>query len=187
MGIIPTTTTCAHAATNDGGHVNHAIQTRDEARHHNCTCDGYVRTATGSYRRGVGTTFINDAPIGRVTKKRCNKHALNQGQGQGQRGFYCSKCQENGTDHVYKECPKWHNCILCHGEGHYMYMCPWPHYGCTMGFCYMDDGHRNLSHCCPKSGFLHYGQLDYMYNYDAIDHYEGALQWAENDAKNPHE
>jgi hypothetical protein len=66
---IPTATTCTHAATNDGSHVDHAIQARDEARHHNRTHNGYTRTATGSYRRGVGTTFINDAPIRRVTKK----------------------------------------------------------------------------------------------------------------------
>jgi hypothetical protein len=187
MGIVPTATTCAHATANDGGHVDHAIQARDEARHHNRTHDGYTRTATGSYRHGVGTTFIDDAPIGHVTKKRCNKHAYNRGQGQGQQGFYCGKCQEDGTDHVYKECPKWHSCVLCRGEGHYMYMCPQPHYGCTTGFCYMDDGHRNLGRHCPKSGFLCYGQLDYAYDYNGVDHYKGALQWAENDAENPHE
>jgi hypothetical protein len=76
---IPTTTTCTHAAANDGGHVDHAIRTRDEARHHNCTRDSYVRTATGSYHHGVGTTFIDDAPIGCVTKKRRNKNALQCG------------------------------------------------------------------------------------------------------------
>jgi hypothetical protein len=97
MGIVPTATTCTHAVTNNGGHVDHAVWARDEARHHNHTHNGYIRTATGSYHRGVGTTFINDAPIGHVTKKRCNKHALNRGQGQGQWGFYCSKCQEDGT------------------------------------------------------------------------------------------
>jgi Chromo (CHRromatin Organisation MOdifier) domain len=81
-GTVPTATTCTHAATNDGGHVDHTIWARDEACHHNCTCDGYTRTATGSYRRGVGTTFIDDAPIRRVTKKRCNKNALNHRRGQ---------------------------------------------------------------------------------------------------------
>jgi hypothetical protein len=80
---VPTATTCAHAATNNGGHVDHAIRTRDEAHHHNRTRDGYVRTATGSYRRGVSTTFIDDTPIRRVTKKRRNKSALNRGRGQG--------------------------------------------------------------------------------------------------------
>jgi hypothetical protein len=110
---IPTATTCAHAAANDGGHVDHAIRTRDEACHHNRTRNGYIRTATGSYRRGVGTTFIDDAPIRRVTKKRRNKNALNCGRGQGQRGFYCGKCQEDGADHVYEECPKWRECVLC--------------------------------------------------------------------------
>jgi hypothetical protein len=69
MSTIPTTTTCAHAAANNGGHVDHAVRARDEAHYHNRTHDGYIRTATGSYRRGVGTTFIDDAPIGRVTKK----------------------------------------------------------------------------------------------------------------------
>jgi hypothetical protein len=76
---IPTATTCAHAAANDGGHVDHTIRARDEAHHHNHTCNGYIRTATGSYRRGVGTTFIDDAPVGHVTKKRRNKNALNCG------------------------------------------------------------------------------------------------------------
>jgi hypothetical protein len=56
-----------------------------------------------------------------------------------------------------------------------------------MGFCYMDDGHHNLSCHYPKSGFLRYGQLDYAYDYDAIDHYEGVSQWAKHDAENPHE
>jgi hypothetical protein len=51
----------------------------------------------------------------------------------------------------------------------------------------VDDGHRNLGHHCPKLGFLRYGQLDYMYDYDGVDHYEGALQWAENDVENPRE
>jgi hypothetical protein len=184
---IPTTTTCTHAATNNGGHVDHAVRTCDEARHHNCTRDGYTRTATGSYHRGVSTTFINDAPIGRVTKKRHNKNALNCRWGQGQRGFYCGKCQEDGADHVYEECPKWRDCVLCHSEGHYTYMCPRPHYRCTSSFCYVDDGHRNLGRRCPKSGFLHYGQLDYAYDYDGVDHYEGVSQWAENDAENPRE
>jgi hypothetical protein len=78
MSTIPTATTCAHAATNDGGHVDHAIWACDEARHHNRTRDSYVRTVTGSYCRGVGTTFIDNAPIGRVTKKRRNKTALNR-------------------------------------------------------------------------------------------------------------
>jgi Chromo (CHRromatin Organisation MOdifier) domain len=76
---IPTTTTCAHATANDGGHVDHTIRARDEARHHDRTHDGYIRTVTGSYHRGVGTTFIDDAPIGRVTKKRRNKNAVNHG------------------------------------------------------------------------------------------------------------
>jgi hypothetical protein len=66
-------------------------------------------------------------------------------------------------------------------------MCPCPHYGCTTGFCYVDDSHRNLGRRCPKSGFLRYGQLDYAYDYDGVDHYEGASQWAENDAENPRE
>jgi hypothetical protein len=79
MSTIPTATTCTHAAANNGGHVYHAIRAHDEAHHHNCTHDGYVRTVSGSYRRGVGTTFINDAPIGRVTKKWHNKNALNHG------------------------------------------------------------------------------------------------------------
>jgi hypothetical protein len=184
---IPTTTTCAHAAANNGGHVDHAVRAHDEACHHNCTRDSYIRTATGSYRRGVGTTFIDDAPIGRVTKKRRNKNVVSRRRGQGQQGFYCGKCQEDGADHVYDECPKWRNCILCQGEGHYMYMCPRPHYGCTSTFCYVDDGHRNLGRRCPKSGFLCYGQLDYAYDYDGVDHYEGAAQWAENDAENPRE
>jgi hypothetical protein len=185
MSTIPTATTCAHAAANDGGHVDHAIRARDEAHHYNRTRDGYIRTTTGSYCRGVGTTFIDDAPIGRITKKRRNKTALNCGRGQGQWGFYCSKCQEDGANHVYNECPKWRNCVLCQGEGHYTYMCPRPHYGCTTTFCYVDDGHRNLGRHCPKSGFLHYGQLNYAYDYDGMDHYEGAAQWAENDAENP--
>jgi hypothetical protein len=184
---IPTTTTCAHAAANNGGHVDHAIWARDEARHHNRARDSYIRTATGSYRRGVGTTFVDDAPIRRVTKKQRNKNVASHGRGQGQWGFYCGKCQEDGADHVYDECPKWRNCILCQGEGHYTYMCPRPHYGCTSTFCYVDDGHRNLGCHCPKSGFLRYGQLDYAYDYDGVDHYEGAAQWAENDAENPHE
>jgi hypothetical protein len=55
------------------------VQAHDEARYHNRTHDGYIRTATGSYRRGVGTTFIDDAPIGRMTKKWRNKNALNHG------------------------------------------------------------------------------------------------------------
>jgi hypothetical protein len=184
-GIVPTATTCTSAAANNGGHVDHAVWTHDEARHHNRTCNGYIRTATGSYHHGVSTTFIDNAPIGHITKKKHNKHAHNHRQGQGQQGFYCGKCQEDGTDHVYEECPKWHNCILCHGEGHYTYMCPRPHYGCMTGFCYVDDGHCNLRHRCPKSGFLHYGQLDYAYDYDAMDHYKGASQWAEHDAENP--
>jgi hypothetical protein len=187
MSTVPTTTTCTHAAANDGGHVDHTIRARDEARHHNCTRNGYVRTVTGSYRCGVGTTFIDDAPIGRMTKKRRNKNTVSRGQGQGQRGFYCGKCQEDGADHVYDECPKWCNCVLCQGEGHYTYMCPRPHYGCTSTFCYVDDGHCNLGRRCPKSGFLRYGQLDYTYDYDGVDHYEGAAQWAENDAENPRE
>jgi hypothetical protein len=187
MSTIPTATTCAHAAANDGGHVDHAIQARNEARHHDCTRDGYIRTATGSYCRGVGTTFIDDAPIGRVTKRRRNKNAVSRGRGQGQRGFYCGKCQEDGADHIYDECPKWRNCVLCQGEGHYTYMCPHPHYRCTTSFCYVDDGHRNLGRRCPKLGFLRYGKLDYAYDYDGVDHYEGALQWAENDAENPRE
>jgi hypothetical protein len=186
-GTVPTATTCAHAATNNGGHVDHAIWTHDEARHHNRTRDGYIRTATGSYRRGVGTTFIDDAPIRCVSKKWRNKKAVNRRRGQGQQGFYCSKCQEDGADHVYEECPKWRNCVLCHSEGHYTYMCPHPHYGCTTSYCYVDDGHRNLGRRCPKSGFLHYGQLDYVYDYDGVDHYEGVAQWAENDAENPRE
>jgi hypothetical protein len=185
LGDVPTATTCAHATANNGGHVDHTVRTCDEARHHNHTHDGYIRTATGSYRCGVSTTFIDDAPIGRVTKKKCNKHAHNCRWGQGQWGFYCGKCQEDGTDHVYEKCPKWHSCVLCHGEGHYTYMCPRPHYGYTMGFCYVDDRHRNLSRHCPKSGFLRYGQLAYVYNYDAVDHYEGTSQWAENNAENP--
>jgi hypothetical protein len=185
MSTVPTTTTCAHAATNNGGHVDHAIWAHDKARHHNHTRDSYVRTATGSYCRGVGTTFIDDAPIGRITKKRRNKNALNCGQGQGQRGFYCGKCQEDGADHVYEECPKWRDCVLCRGEGHYTYMCPRPHYGCMSSFCYVDNSHRNLGRRCPKSGFLHYGQLDYTYDYDGVDHYEGVSQWAENDVENP--
>jgi hypothetical protein len=187
MGIVPTATICASATANNGGHVDHALWAHDEAHHHNHTHDSYIRTATGSYRHGVGTTFIDNAPVRCVTKKRRNKHVHNHGQGQGQQGFYCSKCQEDGTDHVYKECPKWRNCILCWGKGHYTYMCPQPHYGCTTGFCYVDDRHHNLSHCCPKSGFLHYGQLAHAYDYDTIDHYEGASQWAEHDAENPHE
>jgi hypothetical protein len=117
MGAVPTATTCAHATANDGGYVDHAIRARDEARYHNHTHNGYIRTATGSYRHGVGTTFIDDAPIRRVAKKRHNKNALNRGQGQGQQGFYCSKCQEDGADHVYDECPKWHSCVLCCGKG----------------------------------------------------------------------
>jgi hypothetical protein len=185
MGVVPTATIYASATTNNGGHVDHALWTCDEACHHNCTHDGYIRTATGSYCHGVGTTFIDNAPVGHVTKKRCNKHVHNRGWGQGQWGFYCGKCQEDGTDHVYEECPKWCNCVLCWGKGHYTYMCPWPHYGCMMGFCYVDDGHRNLSCRCPKSGFLRYGQLAYTYDYNAIDHYKGALQWAEHDAENP--
>jgi hypothetical protein len=76
-GIVPSTTTCASAIANHGGHVNHAIRTRDEACHHNHTHDSYTRTVTGSYRHGVGTTFINDAPIGCITKKKHNKHVLN--------------------------------------------------------------------------------------------------------------
>jgi hypothetical protein len=83
-GVVPSTTICASAATNHGSHADHAIWAHDEARHHNCTCDGYTRTVTGSYHRGVGTTFIDDAPIRCMTKKKCNKHVLNQGQGQGQ-------------------------------------------------------------------------------------------------------
>jgi hypothetical protein len=142
---------------------------------------------TGSYRCGVGTTFIDDAPIGRVTKKQRNKNALNRRRGQGQQGFYCGKCQEDGADHVYDECPKWRNCVLCRSEGHYTYMCPHPHYGCTTSFCYVDDGHCNLGRRCPKLGFLCYGQLDYAYDYDGVNHYEGASQWAENDAENPRE
>jgi hypothetical protein len=66
-------------------------------------------------------------------------------------------------------------------------MCLRPHYGCTTGFCYVNDGHHNLGRCCPKSGFLHYGQLDYAYNYNAVDHYEGVLQWVEHEAENPRE
>jgi hypothetical protein len=186
-GVVPTTTTCAYATTNDGGHVDHTIWTCDKTRHHNHTCDGYIRTVTGSYCCGIGTTFIDDAPIRHITKKKCNKHAFNCGRGQGQWGFYCGKCEEDGTDHVYEECPKWRNCVLCHSEGHYTYMCPQLHYGCTMGFCYVDDGYCNLGHRCPKSGFLHYGQLDYAYDYDAINRYKGALQWAENNVENPHE
>jgi hypothetical protein len=184
---IPTATTCTHATTNNGGHVDHTIRTHNEAHHHDRTRDGYIRTATGSYRCGVGTTFIDDAPIGRVTKKRHNKNALNRGRGQGQWGFYCGKCQEDGADHVYEECPKWCDCVLCRSEGHYTYMCPRPHYGCMSSFCYVDDGHRNLGRRCPKSGFLCYGQLDYAYDYDGVDHYEGALQWVENDVENPRE
>jgi Chromo (CHRromatin Organisation MOdifier) domain len=187
MGIVPTATTYTSATANDGGHVDHTLQARDKACHHNHAHDSYVRTATGSYRYGVSTTFINDAPIRRVTKKKRNKHVHNQGRGQGQWGFYCGKCQEDGTDHVYKECPKWHNCVLCRGKGHYTYMCPQLHYGYMMGFCYVDDRHRNLGHRCPKSGFLCYGQLAYAYDYDTVDHYEGVSQWAEHDAKNPHE
>jgi hypothetical protein len=143
---------------------------------------------TGSYRRGVSTTFINNTPIGQVTKKWYNKHTVKHGQGQGQHGFhYCSKCEEDGANHIYKECLKWRSCVLCHSEGHYTYMCPQPHYGCMSGFCYVNDGHRNLGRRCPKSGFLHYGQLAYMYNYDTMDHYEGASQWAEHNTANPHE
>jgi hypothetical protein len=74
---LPTATTCASAAANDGGHVDHAIWTCDEAHHHNRTHNGYVRTATGSYYHGVGTTFIDDTPIGHIMKKQRNKHALN--------------------------------------------------------------------------------------------------------------
>jgi hypothetical protein len=29
--------------------------------------------------------------------------------------------------------------------------------------------------------------LSYAYDYDGVDHYEGASQWAENDAENPRE
>jgi hypothetical protein len=56
-----------------------------------------------------------------------------------------------------------------------------------MGYCYVDDGHRNLGHHCPKLGFLCYGQLAYEYDYDAVDHYEGTSQWVEHDAENPRE
>jgi hypothetical protein len=184
-GIVPSTTTCASAATNHGSHADHPIQARDEARHHNRTHDGYTRTVMGSYRHGVGTTFINNAPIRCVMKKKHNKHMLNHGQGQGQGGFYCGKCQEDGTDHIYKECPKWRNCVLCSSEGHYTYMCPRPHYGCTTGYCYVDDRHHNLGRRCPKSGFLRYGQLAYAYDYNGINHYKGMLQWAEHEAENP--
>jgi hypothetical protein len=64
-------------------------------------------------------------------------------------------------------------------------MCLRPHYGCTTGFCYVDNGHCNLGRHCPKLGFLQYGQLAYMYDYDAMDHYKGASQWADLDAINP--
>jgi hypothetical protein len=56
-----------------------------------------------------------------------------------------------------------------------------------MGFCYVNNGHHNLGCRCPKLGFLRYGQLDYAYDYNGIDHYEGASQWVEHNARNPHE
>jgi hypothetical protein len=42
MSAIPTTTTCASAITNNGHHVDHAIQTCDKARHYNCTHNSYT-------------------------------------------------------------------------------------------------------------------------------------------------
>jgi hypothetical protein len=83
QGTVLTATTCTSATSNDGHHVDHAIWACDKACHYNRTRNGYTQTVTGSYCYGIGTTFINDAPIGRVTKKRCNKHAVKCGQGQG--------------------------------------------------------------------------------------------------------
>jgi hypothetical protein len=78
-GIVPSTTTCTSAATNNGSHVDHTIWAHDKACYHNHTCDGYTQTATGSYHHGVSITFIDDTPIGHMTKKKHNKHALKCG------------------------------------------------------------------------------------------------------------
>jgi Chromo (CHRromatin Organisation MOdifier) domain len=42
QGTVPTATTCASAATNNGHHVDHAIWACDEACHYNHTHDGYT-------------------------------------------------------------------------------------------------------------------------------------------------
>jgi hypothetical protein len=52
MGIVPTTTTCASATANNGGHVDHAIWACDETCHHNHTCHAFF-SFTVQYDQGL--------------------------------------------------------------------------------------------------------------------------------------
>jgi hypothetical protein len=65
--------------------------------------------------------------------------------------FYCSKCQTDGAEHSYENCPTWRHCGFCDKVGHWGFHCETPHIKCTQNCCGVHVGHRHIGDVCPWS------------------------------------
>jgi hypothetical protein len=76
----------------------------------------------------------------RITGKRKRK---------GKHSFYCSKCNRDGVDHRYEDCPLWRECLYCQKKGHYSHDCHHPHARCTVHRCQVFPDHQYYGRNCP--------------------------------------
>ena len=65
--------------------------------------------------------------------------------------WYCGKCQTDGADHSYRECPFWKECGFCDKVGHWGFDCWTPHVKCSKHRCGVHVGHSHMGKCCPWS------------------------------------
>ena len=81
--------------------------------------------------------------------------------------YYCGKCNRDGVDHTYEDCPEWHNCCFCDAIGHWSFHCITPHVKCTAKQCLVQIGHRHARAHCPTSGISH--SKEYVYTYKDME------------------
>ena len=77
--------------------------------------------------------------------------------------YYCGKCNRDGVDHVYEDCPKWRNCCFCDAVGHWSFHCVTLHAKCTDEQCLIQIGHRHAGARCPTSAISRGEEYAYAY------------------------
>jgi Chromo (CHRromatin Organisation MOdifier) domain len=86
----------AQPSAGDGAHQLQRIHTTDGD-------DLHSPLVASSSHRGLSTGDPGISPL-RITGK-CKR--------KGKKSFYCGRCNRNGVDHKYDDCPTWRECLYC--------------------------------------------------------------------------
>jgi hypothetical protein len=67
------------------------------------------------------------------------------------RKYFCGRCNKDGQNHKWENCPQWRLCLYCDKKGHWSHDCRHPHSRrCTETRCRVNPDHQNYGRGCPQ-------------------------------------